>query len=641
VNRVTESWLRRFIHAYKNASFMDKMSAVRQAANPYYLLEWIVAESGDHEGDRTFWLQWEGERTPGADAGVLTDVENLFHYELPYELCFGEPLDNYRIVMIHTAFLDLSKFYGAERWQAGCERLRDEIVRTLENYKAYQADVATELDKLHQEWMAAKQEVEAEAQDWESEEDLENELKVLELKFERRKKDAPAKVLQRVYNDERLLRYIVHRNRNRPQERLRAFAKALTEPAGIAAEWSRRFSGTDGVRETADWYVSDFEPTKVFVGWLSAFISKSELTRGAFDLSSRQQFALQLLSELNKVSPERTDTIIEAVFRAQGIEEAISLRLDDSELIHLLVWASLTDAARRKKLREGVILTSWGTFVSLFAMHSSESDFERLSWVLCLDPESLQQRLLRGLSAEADGSSLSVEEIVRKCCALFAEGIRRGADPGLIVSLYAYLAKHDKEAFYSFVHGTKSLSEALPMFEAPQHTIAPLFRGEGVRQASARRHLLQLLYQWIESRERIRGERSEEQLCKLAAAVSYDKRAAVLGWLQRHDRDWRQYLGTEGEKYSLMRLLKFRWLGTKGSVSEQQAAVEEWLRRHSDWVQFESDTPLTPSSGMQYRIVKPGAIDAETGELLARVLVRMEWADREQVRSLLDDLRSL
>ncbi|WP_199614542.1 hypothetical protein [Paenibacillus alkalitolerans] len=641
MNRVTESWMRRFIHTYKNASFMDKMSAVHQEANPFYLLEWIMIDGdGENGKDGGFWHNWEGERTPGAEKGGLLGVETFFKYELPYELCFGEPADEWRSALLQSAFYDLTNYYGSDRWEEGCARFRGEIIQTLQLYEEYRKEVEEELRKLRQQWQEETEELEQEAEQWESEAVLQEERKTLNRRYERRKKEAPAKILQKSYEHSLLLRYVVHRNIHRPAERLKVFAQRLEKRDEIVREWCRRIESGD-LSYIVKQYSENGAQASFFSKWLSAYAGKSEFTRRAFDIPSRQRFLLQFIAKT------RSEPVIDAVFRTSGIEDAITtqtLHGANPELLHLLVWSSLSYPDRRKLLREGVILASWTRFASEFADTDPESDFERLSWVFCLDPESLQQRLLRSPAGDTNSTANNrptSEEIVRKCCVLFAEGIRRGVDPDLIVSLYGYLAKHDREAFYSFVHGMKSLSDALPMFEAPQRTIAPLFRGDGVRQTSARKHLQQLLYLWLERRESLPDHRSEEQLCKLAAVVSFDKRAAVLGWLQRHERDWRLYLGADGDKYSLVRLLKFRWLGTKGDVKEQHAAVEQWLKRHSDWVQFESDTPLTEGSGMQYRIVKPGAIDAETGELLARVLVRVEWADEKQVSQLLDDLKNL
>jgi len=88
-------------------------------------------------------------------------------------------------------------------------------------------------------------------------------------------------------------------------------------------------------------------------------------------------------------------------------------------------------------------------------------------------------------------------------------------------------------------------------------------------------------------------------------------------------------------------LLRFRWIGTSGEAAKQDRSVREWLRRHSGWVQFETDAFHAADRGVVYTIVKPGAVDAETGEVLARVVVRAEWTDRSEIERLLSDLKQL
>ncbi|WP_274362256.1 hypothetical protein [Paenibacillus thermotolerans] len=636
MNRVTEGWLRRFIHAYKNASFMDKMTAVRQETNPYYLLEWLIMSE---EESSEFWLGWEGERTAGVEKGSLTGIADFVQYDLGYELIFGVPLDHARLTLLRTASNDLAQFYGKERWEAGVERLQSEIKYNLERHGAYKKALQAELAKLDKECKEEKRGIEEQWGEESFEEDLKAELKSVELRYERRKKEAPSKLLRGAFLKDRMLQYIVHRGIPRPYERTAAICDSLLLPPGaVAADQWMAWAESGDVSGIGGWLSANRGEAQLFSGWLASFISKSEMTRSAIDPAGRQRFALKLAADVHDREPELAQSVISAVFQASGMEEALFEQAKDSHsgLFSLLIRSALPAPERRKLLREGVLLTHWDTFAALFAQAAPETEFDRLAWVFCLDPESLQQRLLRSQTGEA---AVTPEDIIRKLCRLFAEGIRRGVDQELIVSFYAYLAKHDKEAFYSFVHGTKALPEALPMFEVPPQTLSPLFRGDGIRQASARKHLLQLFYEWLEQGSFKLTEQSERQLTQLAGVLASDKRAAVNGWLQRHENDWRKFRGGEGD-FPFTRLLKFRWLGTKEDPKEQHAAVEEWLKRSGDWVQFETDTPLS-DKGMQYRIVRPGAVDAESGDLLARVLVRAEWADQKQVRSLLDDLKNL
>ena len=89
------------------------------------------------------------------------------------------------------------------------------------------------------------------------------------------------------------------------------------------------------------------------------------------------------------------------------------------------------------------------------------------------------------------------------------------------------------------------------------------------------------------------------------------------------------------------RMLRFRWIGTAERKDEQHRTVADWLARRCDWLQFDSDLDGAADSEVRYAVVKPGAIDADTGEVLVRARVRAEWSDASRISSLLDDLKQL
>jgi hypothetical protein len=634
--RVTTRWIRTFVNAHKQSSFQDKAGEMRGEPNPFYLLEWLVVEQTDE--DEAFWSAWEGERTPGVERGGLAGVETCFRDQLLPELLFGEPMTWDRASRVAVSFADLEARYGTERWKEGLERLRLRAVQSAERYVEYSKLVAEEDVKLENDWKRERKELQEEAEAYEEGDfDLEAELRKIQAKWERRKQELPSKCMQQLYPDDALLRYVVVSGIQKPKERLLAVIDTITERTHPVLTWTASLDRNDFDGLERLWEGQKELSTEWF-DWFAAYMSRSDLTRGWLPIEERQRSALQWIKTLGtreaSTGQNRAETWIQAAFRGRGWEERLSEDEFRCGLLHQFVWLSVGDEQKRKRLREEVLLKQWSTFTEQFRDEDAGS-FEALSWIFALDPESVQQRLLRSGSA-----GLKAEELIRKLCQLYAEGIRRGLDIRLLVSLYTYLAKHDKESLYSFVHGAKSLAEALPVLELPASMLSQLFRGAGVRQTSARKHLLSIFYDFMEEDLRARKQEVSEALQKLAAVLAYDKRAAVIGWLQRHERNWRDTINLDEER-AFTRLLRFRWIGTNGDAAEQHRSVQEWLQRHSDWVQFETDAPHVEAKGVNYKIVKPGAIDAETGEVLSRVTVRAEWADRGEVTRLLDDLKLL
>ncbi|HZG88522.1 hypothetical protein [Paenibacillus sp.] len=642
--RTTTRWLRTFVNAHKLSSFQDKAAALRAEPNPYYVLEWLVLPRIAEDEEEPVWDAWGGERTPGVEKGSLIGVEACFREQLPLELLVGAPIGDEEAAKLATAFADLSVRYGDERWSAGLADLGERLRHAAERYADYVEALKAETERLEREAAEQLAELEAEAAEYEEGEfDLEAEKRAAQAKWDRRKQELPGKVLQRLFPDDALLRLMATANMPRPAERVRGAVRRLAESARHPA---LRFAEA---LERGDYeqlrHLAEPSGAQAWGGWLAAYMSRSDLTRSWLPVEDRQRAAIRWIAAAEAEARQEAvgdeaadarpraakDGWVASAFRAAGWEERLAEAEFAEEALHRFVWYALPDEELRKRLREELVLKQWSAFVERFAEDGVEERFRALSWVFLLDPENVQHRLLRAAPGGA-------EELIRRLCRLYAEGVRRGLDVRIVVSVYAYLAKHDKEAFYSFVHGARTLDVALPMMELPASDLSQLFRGDGVRQSSARKHLLQLFYAHLEEAEP--KQAPQERMLKLAAILAVDKRSAVVGWLQRHERDWRESIGGDRERL-FTRLLRFRWLGTAADPAEQHRAVKEWLQRHSDWVQFETDAPNVEGEGVAYRVVKPGAIDAETGEVLARATVRAEWTDRAEVNKLLDDLKLL
>jgi hypothetical protein len=638
-SRFTTRWLNTFMNAHKHSSFQDKMMTLRNEPNPYYLLEWLVIEQLEDDSDMLFWDRFTNERTPSKELGTLLAWEPCIRNWLLLELCLGIQLDEEQRTYLVLSFADLQEHYGLQRWQQGIITLKQRIELTLVQDDIFRGECSHEIQMLDQQYQHEWKQIQ---QDYsENEEDgidLATEKRKLVMKYERRKQEMPKKIIKKHFPENHLLYYLVISNSPYAQQRLKHLMNILDSfELSLPIQWRQLAMQNNMTRLTAEWSQHDLCKPE-WSSWFHAWMSRSDLTRSAIDVEERQRQGLRWMSEMITYSPsdDQLQWWFEQAFRAKGWEERLVEAEFNRELLHQFVWFARSNPERCRRIREEVLLKHWPLFISRLVA-DEEHKFEEVSWVLMLESENIQHRLLR-----YESMIWTTEQVIRKLCQIFSEAIRRGLNEALLVSLFAYLAKHDKEAFYTFVHGMKSLNEILLLMDLPSAMLIQLFRGDGIRQEAARKQLLNHFYTYIESglTESVE-DYHKERLKKLSAILSYDKRAAVNGWLHRHEHHWRQWLQRGEGEYSFTRLLQFRWIGTTGEPLEQHKTVHEWLQRHSDWVQFETDFSQSREGNYQYRIVKPGAIDAETGELLCRMTVRAEWTNIEAAKQWLDDLRSL
>lgn len=615
--RMTSHWMRNFVNAGRMSSFRDKIGALHAEQNPFYIVEWVLLREED--GDADFWSAWEGERTPGAERGTLTDVRTCCAEQLPIALLLNEAENGDAAVKLAAALHDLEAVYGSVKLAKGAEAAAVRLELAAGRYEQFSAELQQELDRLSRRTAERLKELDAEAEEVEGI-DLAAERRAVLAKSQREEQELPGKVLNRLFPDDALLRTLAFASgTSRPAERARGAAAMLREAASSHSprEWTLLLE--QGKLPPAG---------SAAFAWIASVMHRSAMTRGRLQPEPRQRAALRAIAAAVREDPEHGDEWMAAAFRAEGWEERLAEPEFANGTLHFFVWHALGSEALRRRLREEAVLRHWDAFAERM---DAESDFEASSWLLLLDPENVQQRLLRRGAAEA-------VPVIRKLCGLYAEAIRRGLAPGLVSSLYDYLAKHDAESFYSFTFGLKSLAEAVPLLSLAPAALSRLFRGGGVRQAAARKHLLQLLYDDLD--DEVQPGLPPETYRKLADILAEDKREAAVGWLHRHERDWRRRIGS-GKAKMFARMLRFRWIGTAERKDEQHRTVADWLARRCDWVQFDSDLDGAADSEVRYAVVKPGAIDADTGEVLVRARVRAEWSDASRISSLLDDLKQL
>jgi hypothetical protein len=466
--------------------------------------------------------------------------------------------------------------------------------------------------------------------------DLAGEKRKVRASWERRKNNLPNQLLQKMFPKDIWLNYLVTCQIPNAEQRLNHVISLIQDFAThVTVQWSELLICNE-MSELLNQWKQTKDKQSNWGTWFSLTLSHHELLRGSCITDESQRMGLRWLCYIiaNNIHADEEHWWFETSYRARGWEGLISNPEFSAPLLHRFVWAALKDEDHKKRIREKIILQHWEIYASRF-YQSSEDDFESLSWILILEPENIQQRLLRG-----ENKSFTQDEVVRKLCHLYAESLRREIEPNQFLSLYSYLALHDKETLYAFLHGMKTLNEAFSIMVLPSSLLSQLFRGEGVRQEAARKQLTQLFFNYLDEPS-FYEKKDVVHLQKLSQILSYDKRMTVVGWLKRHENDWRDTVQLGKGELSFTRLLRFRWIGTNNNVVEQHRTIKEWLQRHSDWVQFERDMPLLDEERIVYRIIKPGAIDAETGELIARVTVRAEYKNQSEVTRVLDDLKLL
>jgi hypothetical protein len=165
-----------------------------------------------------------------------------------------------------------------------------------------------------------------------------------------------------------------------------------------------------------------------------------------------------------------------------------------------------------------------------------------------------------------------------------------------------------------------------------------MFRGNQPRAKSGRKVLAQLLNQKLDLNQY--QVISPELLRWFGVMLQEDKSDVITRWLERVSSSEWPYLIAK----LLAEELQIQWIGAperKQSDEDLHEQVKEWLAQHSDWVVFESESRGVNMDKLRYRVLRPGAMDSQTDEVLARALVRAELNDPTEISGLLDDLMNL
>ncbi|MFD2612178.1 hypothetical protein [Paenibacillus gansuensis] len=631
----TAEWVRNFAHTFRNSSYQDKRNAMFQEKNPYYLLEWLV-----YPVDEAWRKELDYPRSPGMFRNSYLSFGEVFADELLFDLLLDGPVSEpERTDLMQSALYDLQTAYRANRQHVfPVEHLISTVSKGVKEFDRFQNQLSAEESGLAEEYRNVLRELDEDPEL--SEEELLYRRQSAGEQYRKKLAEAPRKLLQRKFAQEPMAAYLYYKGWEQPEAKIEALLKTLAsqQPPIHYVETDKQ-----PAEFAADCLVMEEKHSDRFLHWLEASFSRSELTRGWLDTESRRQWWSAVLTELWDLEEEVNDrrqhnnvkkAVFASVFHITGFEETMMAGADNRIPLyfHHIVEEALPSASRREWLRNRIILRNWPRFTERFAAESYH--YPSLSWVLCLDPQSLEQRLLRtGTAGDQSMLSdrLSPAFVIERCCFIFNDAVKKGLDEELTVPLYQYLAVHNRDLLFPFLYSMKEAEAVRPLMRLDERLVNELFSGEFVRARSVRRHFAELLLLSLQNLET-----ADPVHFWLGQRLKEEKEAVVLPFLEKTSR------GTwPGHTANLLaEILHIRWLGAPGQVQDPDAWVREQLKEQSESIMFEA-APQGDAASYTWRIVRPGAASLEDGAVLARAVVRAELTDQQAITGLLDDLLNL
>ncbi|HEY0828973.1 MAG TPA: hypothetical protein VGE40_12820 [Bacilli bacterium] len=628
--RISTNWLMHYFNQNKNASYQDKLTKLLLEKNPFYLIEWLLFPMPDEIlGDLNF------PRSPGMYKNSYIPFSDVFFQQLLYDLVFGDwSVEEHRALLFKTAMVDLELFYKQDVIKDALHHWIEGIKESVKQYRQFQAIVDKDQEALLMKYKEQIQEIDNRL-------DMEDEEKELKHKAVRddylqKKLNIPGQVLQKKFTDSPFVAYIHHKQWPHPEDRVQLFTGHLMDLDGVSYIHYLKQTNFHAVYVEL---LTDTNKRSHFINWFIAYASKNNFTRGVINVEPRQSWWADLLIYLTRTHDNETqlDVVYGAVFDIQGYEAEMIRGESIPAYLYKLVPLALADVERGRWLREIVILRNWDPFINAFSQ--PVYDYEALSWILCLDPVSLEQRLLRIVKTNKHEAITPMDPIfiIDRCCTIFADGIKAGINAQVMIPIFHYLAIHNKDILYQYIFRIKSFGELKLLLQMEAPYLHKLFSGESVRAKTARVQIQPLFLGFL---HKATGTEEEmDFLKKLGSLLLSNKAQLISSWLDEQAPNRLKWPIREAAL--LAEILEIDWLGADLKEEGQHAAVEQWLIRHSDWIMFDIDAQQRNKSSVQYRILRPGFQDLASGNVLARILVRAEWMDQEEIGSFLDDLRNL
>ncbi|WP_166241745.1 hypothetical protein [Paenibacillus turpanensis] len=626
--RMTERFLVKYAAVARQASYLDKKSSLLGESNPYYVLEWLLLPPSKEELERLSSIDYA--RSPGLDRKKQIPFLQVFFSQTVPDLAFSVS-NRLAFALRRSALADLRRLFGESAWTEASGRLVSRLQETLSLWSRFQQTWA-ELTKEAEEEFARKRKELLQEEAEQPKEVMEEQLQRLQETRNERINAIPKELLSGPFAEEPLLALFYYKNWETPSSYVEGFIEAIrhagVDPYAAAAEQSEPES-------LVEW---EAQERKTFLDWAAGYFSETDLNRAKLDMQEKQRVWarwLERLPELAKTNRVLAEELIQTTVNIHGAERLFVEDGTSAPWLPAFIRTLLEGDERRAQelalfVRDRIILKQWPIFAE--KLLSPAISKEKHIWVFCLDPVSIEQRLLRSSAAKA-GPAAMIEAL----CEAYAFGLKTGLPFRWLEPHLAYLCDKEPGVITTFPFKVSSFAELSPVLSVDAALLTPVFKREAA--APARRKIAELLVQHMAAG----ADHVDQQEKKAARLLASEKPDMVKLWLERYGREPDMLPKASWERAA--RTLDVKWLGFALPGKEaEHAQVLKWLETNSEWISFEGDA--SPSSGggstkVSYRILAPGVLDAAGGRLLARVKVRAELADQQEIRSLLDDLADL
>lgn len=623
---MTATWLVKYANMNKMASYNDKLASLLEEKNPYYILEWLLFSLSEGEQARiTF------SRSPSMMNNHYIDFTEVFFTQIVYHIAFkAYASSRSERLMLQTAINDLRALYGAEAWTKAVHAWENSLQEAWLKLEQFHAQVNAQHERLTKQYKAKVAEIRSELPDHSEEQTLQ----LFEAKqlYEQRMGEVPQQLLKESFKPWPLIAYVHYSQTADPQLQL----DWLKEQFLLANEhvFHTYIKNNDYAALLAH-MERDAELKKQFMSWYPVYASQTLMNSEYVDTGSRQMWWLNLLSYMSKHDLTDDSEFWELTYDIAGIAQTMMHQGEMPDYFHHLVHLALQRNRRISWLKDAIILRHMDVFIKYFVQ--LDYHYNHLSWVLCLDPHALEERLLRALKRKMGESTghLHTSFVIERLSDIYIDAIRKGIDPDKMIPMLRHLTIHHIDFMYMYIHNIKEADEFFPLLQIEPPLLQRIFGGKGIRATEARKSLQPIYLAWLKHMKPT--DENVARLRRWSHLFYIDKVQLLQQWLDEYE----ERLWPMQQAELLAECLQIEWFGMPSTAEEEQALVKQWLAEQSDWMRFETDVHYANQAGVTYVIIRPGFRDVLTFQLLARAVVRAEITDQAHIASVLDDLKDL
>lgn len=626
MRHMTTTWLVKYANVNKLSSYHDKLASLLDEKNPYYILEWLLFSLPDDELERINF-----SRSPSMIKIHYIDFKDVFFSQLVYHMAFKAYASSEQDhLIVRTAIRDLRALYGHEAWTGAVHAWDEGLQEVWSKLDLFRKQVKLLQDQATMKYNAKVAEIKSDYPD--HSEEQANQLFDAKQLYEQRMNEVPQQLLKDDFKHWPLIAYIHYTQMSDPQKRLHWLKEqflAMDEPVFLP------YMKTNDYAQLLAHLEQDAKLKKQFMSWYPVYASETLMNSEYVDTRSRQLWWTNLLSYMSKHDMTDHIDLWELTYEIAGIHSTMMSDGEIPDYFHHLVHFALQRNKRISWLKEAIILRHMDVFIQSFVQ--LDYNYDALCWVLCLDPNALEDRLLRALKRKKGDAidHLDTAFVIERLSDIYIDAIRKGLDPDKMIPMFRHLTMHHIDFMYRYIHNIKEAEEFFPLLHIEPPLIQRIFGGKGIRATEARKSLQPVYLNWLK-----RMELTDDNIMRLRrwSHIFYtDKAQLVQQWLDQYDE--RQWPAQQAKL--LADCLQIEWIGMPSTAEQEQVQVKQWLAEQSDWMRFETDVHFANQAGVSYVIVRPGFRDVVTFQLLARAVVRAQLTDQTHISSLLDDLKDL